>query len=66
MMKSNGIAAQLRQFRVALSALEFVKELEDNIEEGLTWFFFPKEYRKIRTTNGLERVAREIKRNASS
>lgn len=45
------------------SAPEFVKWLEDNIEEGLTVYQFPKEHRKkIRTSNGIERVNREIKR----
>jgi transposase-like protein len=37
--------------------------LEKNIPEGLTVFDFPAEHRrKIRTTNGLERVSREIAR----
>lgn len=45
------------------SAAEFVVWLESNIEEGLTCFSFPKEHRKrIRTSNSLERVNREIKR----
>lgn len=45
------------------SAPEFVKWLEDNIEEGLTCFSFPKEHRKkIRTVNGLERLNKEIRR----
>ena len=44
-------------------ALEFAKWLEDNIEEGLTVYQFPKEHwKKIRTSNGIERVNREIKR----
>jgi transposase-like protein len=44
-------------------APEFAKWLEDNIEEGLTVYQFPKEHwRKIRTSNGAERVNREIKR----
>ena len=44
-------------------APEFVKWLEENIEEGLTIYQFPKEHRKkIRTSNGMERVNREIKR----
>ena len=43
-------------------APEFVKWLEENIEEGLTIYQFPKEHRKkIRTSNGMERVNREIK-----
>ena len=45
------------------AAPEFSKWLEINIEEGLTCFHFPRSHqRKIRTTNGLERVNREIKR----
>jgi len=44
-------------------APEFAKWLEGNIEEGLTVFQFPKEHRKkLRTSNGIERVNREIKR----
>lgn len=44
-------------------APEFAKWLEENIAEGLTIFQFPKEHwKKIRTTNGIERVNREIKR----
>jgi transposase-like protein len=39
--------------------------LENNIEEGLTCFNFPrKHWIKIKTTNGLERINREIKRIA--
>ena len=49
--------------RFQKSAPEFVKWFENNIDEGLTCFSFPEEHRKrIRTTNGLERVNREIKR----
>ena len=41
----------------------FSKWLEENIEEGLTCYNFPKQHRKrIRTTNSIERVNREIKR----
>ena len=44
-------------------APEFVKWLEENIEEGLTVYQFPKEHwKKIRTSNGMERLNREIKR----
>ena len=44
-------------------APEFAKWLEENIEEGLTVFQFPKDHwKKIRTSNGMERVNREIKR----
>ena len=45
------------------SAPEFIAWFEDNIDEGLTCLCFPSAHRKrIRTTNGLERVNREIKR----
>ena len=44
-------------------APEFAKWLEGNIEEGLTVYQFPQEHRKkIRTSNGIERLNREIKR----
>jgi putative transposase len=44
-------------------APEFAKWLEENIEEGLTVYQFPKEHwKRIRTSNGMERVNREIKR----
>lgn len=44
-------------------APEFAKWLEANIEDGLTVHRFPKEHwKKIRTSNGIERVNREIKR----
>ena len=44
-------------------APEFSKWLEENIDEGLTIYEFPKEHwKKIRTSNGIERVNREIKR----
>jgi len=46
-------------------APEFVAWYEKNIDEGLTIFQFPKEHRiKLRTSNGIERVNREIKRRA--
>jgi len=45
------------------SAPQFVKWLEENIWEGLTCLNFPQKHRKkIRTSNGIERVNREIKR----
>lgn len=44
-------------------APEFSKWLEEHIEEGLTVYQFPKEHRtKIRTSNGIERLNREVKR----
>lgn len=49
--------------KYSLSAPEFVKWLEENIEEGLTCFRFPQEHRKkIRTVNVLERLNKEIRR----
>lgn len=44
-------------------APEFAKWLEANVDEGLTAYQFPIEHwRKIRTSNGMERVNREVKR----
>ncbi len=49
--------------RFKRSAPEFVNWLDDNIEEGLTVHAFPRAHQqRLRTTNGLERVNREIKR----
>ena len=45
------------------SAARLADWLERNILEGLSFFEFPEEHwRRIRTTNGLERVSQEIKR----
>lgn len=45
------------------SAPTFVKWLEENVEDGFTIFAFPRAYwRKLRTSNPLERVNREVKR----
>jgi putative transposase len=45
------------------TAPEFAKWLDENIEEGLTVYQFPREHwKKLRTSNGIERVNREIKR----
>jgi len=45
------------------SAPEFANWVESNIREGLTCFQFPKKHQKrIRTSNGIERVNREVKR----
>jgi len=44
-------------------APQFVEWLEENIEEGLTCFSFPEKHRKkIRTSNVIERLNREVKR----
>lgn len=49
--------------RYEQKAPEFVKWVEENIEEGLICFNFPKEHRKkIRTVNALERLNKEIRR----
>lgn len=49
--------------RYARSAPEFVTWLEENVREGLTCYQFPEGHRRrIRTTNGVERVNREVKR----
>lgn len=45
------------------SAPKLAEWIENNVYEGLTVFNFPEEHRrKIRTTNMLERVNREVKR----
>jgi transposase-like protein len=45
------------------SATKLATWLEDNLPEGLTVLTFPEPHRRlIRTTNGLERVNRELKR----
>lgn len=44
-------------------ASDFAKWFEENIDEGLTVYTYPKEHwQKIRTSNGMERINREIKR----
>lgn len=44
-------------------APQFVEWLEENVEEGLTCFSFPEKHRKkIRTSNVIERINREVKR----
>lgn len=49
--------------RYRKKAPEFAKWLEENIEEGLTIYQLPKEHwKKTRTSNGIERMNREIKR----
>jgi transposase-like protein len=45
------------------STVKLANWLEDNLPEGLTVLAFPESHRRlIRTTNGLERVNRELKR----
>lgn len=49
--------------RFSKSAPEFSTWLEKNVYEGLTCYQFPKKHRKrIRTSNGVERINREVKR----
>lgn len=49
--------------KYAKSASKLARWLEASIPEGLTVFDFPAAHRRlIRTTNGLERVSRELKR----
>lgn len=49
--------------RYEKSASDFVDWLEDNIEEGFTFYQFPRaHWKKLRTSNPLERLNREIKR----
>lgn len=49
--------------KYAQSAAKLATWLETNIPEGLTVFAFPQAHRRlIRTTNGLERLNREIRR----
>jgi len=49
--------------RYEKKAPKFAKWLEENIEEGFTVFKLPRPlWRKLRTSNGLERLNREIKR----
>ena len=44
-------------------APEFVRWLEENVDEGLTVFDYPRSWwKRIRTINGLERLNREIRR----
>ena len=46
-----------------IRAPEFAKWIDENIEEGFTIYQFPKEHqKKLRTSNGIERMNREIKR----
>jgi putative transposase len=62
------LAMALEMKRLAIEkyqkrASEFAKWLEGNIDEGLTVYQFPQEHRKkIRTSNGMERLNKEVKR----
>jgi len=49
--------------KYAKTASRLADWMEKNLPEGLTVFSFPAEHRrKIRTTNGLERINKEVKR----
>lgn len=49
--------------KYARTASKLSSWMEENLPEGLTVFSFPKKHwRRIRTTNGLERISQEIKR----
>jgi putative transposase len=49
--------------KYAKAAPKFSEWLENNVEDGLTFFQFPQEHRKkIRTSNAMERLNQEIKR----
>jgi transposase-like protein len=49
--------------KYAKQAARLADWMEANIPEGLSFFEFPQDHwRRIRTTNGLERVSQEIKR----
>ena len=49
--------------KYAKKAARLADWMEANIPEGLSYFEFPQEHwRRIRTTNGLERISQEIKR----
>ena len=49
--------------KYAKTASKLADWIEKNVPEGLTVFAFPLSHqRKLRTTNGLERLSREIKR----
>ena len=49
--------------KYAKTAAELANWMEENIPDGLTVFSFPEKHRRrLRTTNGLERLNREIRR----
>ena len=49
--------------KYAKAASDLADWMEENIPEGLTVFSFPEKHRRrLRTTNGLERLNREIRR----
>jgi transposase-like protein len=59
---AEGYLAKIVQ-KYAKTAAHLAEWLEENIPEGLTVLAFPASHRRrLRTTNGLERLSREIKR----
>lgn len=66
---TKGDAMELKQRAIdhwQKTAPEWCAWLDDNLEEGLTVFQYPKNHRqRIRTTNGLERLNREIARRTN-
>ena len=58
-VKAQAVAQQLREMKLTAAA----KKIETGIDEMLTYMDYPAQYwNKIRTTNLIERVNREIKR----
>ena len=61
--KASEVIDKLKEMKLYAAA----KKVENGIEETLTFMHFPSQHwRKIRTTNMLERVNREIKRRTRS
>jgi len=61
-LEAEGLLTKTVQ-KYAKSATRLATWLEENLPEGLTVFSFPEAHRRlIRTTNGLERLNREIRR----
>jgi transposase-like protein len=57
--KSQAVVAKLREMKLK----EAAEKLEAGIRETLTYMYFPNEHwSRIKTTNGLERINRELKR----
>lgn len=64
-LDANEARARMKQITIKYqeTAPRFALWLEENIEEGLTFFEFPREHwKKIRTNNPSERLSQEFKR----
>lgn len=62
-IKAQAVVKQLREMKFTVAA----KKIEIGIDETLTYMNFPDQHwNKIRTTNLIERVNREIKRRTRS